>query len=614
VNSNLVDRYCASPHAGPITAAAFDPASGARVTADELGTVAIQAPDDRFPSLLFGMGAPVQGAVAVSHGGELAAVGDDDGTVAVYRTFDGSCVFEDVKEGAAGRARAMRALAFNPGGSILAALAVDRIVRIYDLGQWDRLANYQGFSGRTLEFHPEGDRLLVIDAKGQPKLLDLLQESQIDLEPLPKPVHSARFIQHGAAIAVLGDEGITLLDAADGRIRQSFSAASSSGLLSLVVSPDARAVAAITGRSVHRFGLPRLEPAGSDKHGAKNPTSAAFWDARSVVVGGEDGVLHRPGAKPSLGPVISCTGFGEHRVAVHGDHVAVWTSAQQRAPFGVDWPFVEVRIDRDGRLLAALPDGDVGVQAYDARTGQHLFSAGPDTADTPKMEVGGSIVACMRTAGGLRWFDLGENTAFELDWVSTFALSGSGTWLAVVTPAGKVRILDPATGEDAIEPPTPLADVPVALVSFVNRRPDLLVLDEEGVLGIYDLSVSVSRGVPAEGRDLLELQVDVDRLWGITGGKLAALRFQVPESGTASVIYIDLASGEVVSEVTDLLPYAWVDPETGRILQPARGAAILEIDMWGKDHQVLRALPEGEWVAFAPRGILEASPRAPIGR
>ncbi|MEM6929336.1 MAG: hypothetical protein AAF602_20525, partial [Myxococcota bacterium] len=313
--STLVDRYCASPHAGPITAAAFDPTSGALVTADELGTVAITAPDDDWPSLLFGMGAPVDGAVAVSPGGELVAVGDDDGTVAVYKTFDGACVFEDVKEGPAGRARAMRALAFNPGGTILAALSVDGIVRIYDLERWDRLANYQGFGGRALQFHPEGDRLLVIDRDGQPKLLDLLEQAQIDLEPLPAPVHSARFILHGQGIAVLGDRGITLLETTEGSVRQSFAAAGSSGMLTLAVSPDDSEVAAITGRSVHKFELPALEPAGSVKHGAPSPTAAAFWDERGVVVGGEDGVLHRPGGKPTLGPVVSCTGFGDHRVA-----------------------------------------------------------------------------------------------------------------------------------------------------------------------------------------------------------------------------------------------------------------------------------------------------------
>ena len=57
---------------------------------------------------------------------------------------------------------------------------------------------------------------------------------------------------------------------------------------------------------------------------------------------------------------------------------------------------------------------------------------------------------------------------------------------------------------------------------------------------------------------------------------------------------VDLETAEVVSEIPHLLPYAWVDPETGSVLQPARGGAILELDMWGAEKRVLRALPEGD--------------------
>src|SRR5262249_55601418 len=151
------------------------------------------------------------------------------------------------------------------------------------------------------------------------------------------------------------------------------------------------------------------------------------------------------------------------------------------------------------------------------------------------------------------------------------------------------------------------AEIPIRLVSFVNRRPDMLVLDGDGILGVYDLQESVQGKVAAAGRDVLDLNVEVDRLWGITGGKYAGIRFQVPETQTATVIFVDLHTCEVVSEVPDLLPYAWVDPETGDILQPARGHAILELDMWGKEKRVLRALPEGEWIAFDEKSILDAS-------
>ncbi|MCA9493025.1 MAG: WD40 repeat domain-containing protein [Myxococcales bacterium] len=604
---SMVDRYCAAPHAAPLSAAAFDSQSGAVITADEWGTVAITRQGEAYPALLFDMGSPVMGAVAMCRGGALAAVGDEQGTVAVYKTWDATCVFEDTKEGPTGSQRAMRALAFNPAATIVATLSIDGIVRIFDIQRWERLANYQGFSGESIEFNERGDRLLVIDTLGQPKLLDLMSQEQLDLEMVPGGVRVARFVPDGRHVVAIGQAGITLIGLPDGRIRNSFSARGSSGMQTVVLSPKGDALAAITGRSVHVFSLPDLQPVGSEKHGAAEPTTAAFWDWRGVAVGGRDGLLHRPGAKPSLEAIVCCSGFGDHRVAVHGDKVAVWLGNVQKRPFQTRHRFVESRIDRDGRLLIALPDDGTGVQVYEARTGRHLFDAGPDTTDTPKLEVGGPFVGCMLTRGGLRWYDLRQNNVFELPWVTTFALSGSGTWLAVVTPKGQVRVLDPGTGKDAVPKPEPLSDSPIRLVSFVNRRPDMLVLDAQGVLSVYDLTDSVKSQVPAVGRDVLDMNVEVDRLWGITGGKYAAVRFQNPEAQTATVIYVDLGTCEVVSEVSDLLPYAWVDPETGDILQPARGAAILELDMWGKEKRVLRALPEGEWIAFTERGVLDAS-------
>ena len=97
----------------------------------------------------------------------------------------------------------------------------------------------------------------------------------------------------------------------------------------------------------------------------------------------------------------------------------------------------------------------------------------------------------------------------------------------------------------------------------------------------------------------------MDRLWGITGGRYAAIRFQEYEQQSATIITVDLESAEVVAEVPGLLPYVWVDPETGFILQPARGGAIQEFDLHGQERRVLRALPEGEWICFGPNGILD---------
>jgi hypothetical protein len=140
------------------------------------------------------------------------------------------------------------------------------------------------------------------------------------------------------------------------------------------------------------------------------------------------------------------------------------------------------------------------------------------------------------------------------------ALSGSGTWLGVITPGGSVRIIDPATGKDALAEPQPLSESPLKIIDFVNRCPELLVMDSEGVLGHYDLTNSVQTGSPAVGRDILSINVPVDRIWGITGGKIAALR--LPDGQTSSILWVDIERGEVIAEVRDLPARAEVDAKT----------------------------------------------------
>ncbi len=145
-------------------------------------------------------------------------------------------------------------------------------------------------------------------------------------------------------------------------------------------------------------------------------------------------------------------------------------------------------------------------------------------------------------------------------------------------------------------------------MSFINRQPDLLVLDQEGVLGHYDLGKAVTRGQPAHGRDVITVNVEVDRIWGISGGQYCAIR--LPEQDGSTILWVDIHACEVVREVTGLPVDAWVDAETGCILQSARSSAILERNMKGDERRVLRALPDGEWIVFGTRGILDASRNA----
>jgi WD40 repeat protein len=603
---SLIDQFCPNIHDAPITAAAYDPWSGVQATADSNGVVAVQRNGESSPGLIFQPGAPIFGALALIRGGSLVAIGDEDGSVGVYSTADGSEYFREAREGGRGRVRAMRGVAISPDGSMLASISKDRLVRAWDLSRGERVNAWQDFSGETVGFDDRGERLLLIDLNGQPTLFDLLRVQRFPMTRLPMPASRAIFTLDGTLVLAAGPAGISLLRIADGAVVASFATQGGSGIMNLLISPDNQRCAVVTQRSVHQFSLPELQPVDSVKHGAPDPSGAAAWSHLGLRVGGADGLLHS-GKGGSAGGVSLATGFGEHRLAVHHDRLAHWRGRARRVEINAGGPIADAQIDRDGRIIGVLPErGPIAV--FDVDTGKKVFEAGAETSGATQLCVGGTVVAARMAQGGCRWWDLALNKGYELAWPSSIALSGGGTWLGVVTPKGAVRVLDPATGKDIMKPPTPGGSAAVRLLSFVNKRPDLLVFDAEGILSHYDLTEAGRGGPPAHPRDVLSVNVPVDRLWGIAGGERCALR--LPEGATCTILFVDLRSSAVVAEHSGLHPAASVDPETGAVLQPARSAAVLELDMSGAEQAVLRALPGGEWISFGPRGVLAASPSA----
>jgi hypothetical protein len=407
-------------------------------------------------------------------------------------------------------------------------------------------------------------------------------------------------------VVAAGPSGLSLLRVADGHMVASFATKGGSGIVDLQLSPDGSRAAVITQRSVHVFSLPELEPLDSFRHGAPSPTGATLWHAGGVRVAGDDGLLHGGGGG-SLGAVTTVTGSGPHRVAVHETMASIWSDNAQRNVIDLGMSPVTCRVDRDGRLMLARPARGP-VQVFRCTDGNAIFDGGPETHGATDMAVGGDIVAVTLAGGGLRWWDLAGNRGFELHWPKGMALSGGGTWLGVITPKGMVKILDPTTGTEALPSPQPLADIPVQLLSFVNRSASLMILDQDGVLGHYDLGPSVESNTAATGRDVLTINVEVDRIWGISGGQYCALR--LPEGASSTILWVDIHAQEVVQEVTGLCPDVWVDPDSGVLLEPGRSSAILERSMNGGELRVFRSLPEGEWIVFGSRGILEASPGA----
>lgn len=602
---SLVDQFCPNVHDAPITAAAFDPSSGAMATADATGKVAVQRPGEASPQLMFHPGEEVRGALTLIRGGSIIVVGDEQGTIGAYRTDNGECFFRDDREGARGRVRGMRGVAISPEGALVACIARDGILRVWDITRNERKA-WQGFSGDTVEFDLRGERLLTMDNEGQPRLMDLMSLQSLYMDRLQTPAERARFTLDGTMVVAVGPAGISLLRVADGAMVSSFATQGGSGIMNLVLAPDGTRVGAVTQRSVHVFSLPDLLPVESRRHGAPRPTGAAIWMGEQILVAGDDGLMHS-GGTGSAGPVQAVGGFGGVRLAAHDSKVAVWMGGERIRELQAGSTLREVHVDRDGQLVLAVPQrGPLEVFSIDH--GRQVFDGGPSTSGAQEVCLGGGVVAALLARGGVRWWDLSANRGFELAWPTALALSGGGTWLGVVTPAGAVRVLDPATGRDAMPPPVPLADCPVKRLAFVNRRPDLLILDEEGVLGYYDLEASARGGAPAQGRDVLSITVEVDRLWGITGGQYCALR--LPEGDSCCILWVDVQACEVVAEVPDLHRHAWVDADNGLILEPVRAAALLEREMNGQERQVYRALPDGQWLSFGNRGIVRASPGA----
>ncbi|MCK6505378.1 WD40 repeat domain-containing protein [Myxococcota bacterium] len=601
---SLVDQFCPNVHDVAITAACYDPHTGAMATADAAGVVAVQRPGESTPQLVFHPGEGVRGALGLIAGASMVAVGDEAGTVGVYRCDNGLAVFQEAREGARGRIRAMRGVALSPEGRTLATIAKDGLVRLWDLENGQRTAAWQGFGGDTVQFDPRGQRLLAMDDQGQPRLMDLMSLQALYMDKLQMPADRAVFTLDGTMIVAAGQAGISLLRVADGALIASFATRGGSGIQSLILSPDGQQAGAVTQRSVHTFTLPDLQPSGSLKHGAPDPTGAAVWTHQGIKVAGSDGLMHGGGSGASAGPVTCVGGFGETRLAAHGASVAVWRGNRRELELQADGAPREVHVDRDGRLAVVVPQRGP-VQVFDCKRGKRVFDAGPTSSGCAAVGVGGNVVAVLLKRGGLRWWDLAQNKGFELEWPRAMALSNGGTWLGVVTPKGAVKVLDPATGRDAVPAPVPLADVPIKAMAFVNRRPDLLVMDEDGVLGHYDLGEALRQGRPGEGRDVLTVNVPVDQLWGITGGQHCAMR--LPEGDRCTILWVDVHACEVVHEVTGLAPNTWVDAEHGLILEPARSGALLEREMDGRERRVLRALPEGEWLSFGWRGILDAS-------
>lgn len=624
---SLLERWCPEPHAAPISAAVYDPTSGHTATLDTEGVLAVCLRNSPAPAWTRRQQRPGGRALTISRGGQLVAVGDDEGRLAVLRCEDGAPVLLDDRPGDAGAHRAVQAVALSPDASQVATLSADGRIRIVDIRRGERVATFSDFAGEVLVWDPTGNRIVAGDRYRQPTLIHLQTRERTGFPLIPGGAQAAAFVMDGRRVAVIGEVGIHLVDIDHMEVLAARNAGATSSLLGLVIAPDGRRLGVITPRSVHYLQIDGLRPTGKESHTAVYTTGAAVWDAHGVSVADDEGRMRRVTDTEPLSQASCVAACGPWRAVGHQHQVALWRDHARQSVYalrvgarsgdadapGPDHPVIDIAVDPEGSLLAVLPEG-LPLHVYDGPRGHFLFAGAPDTVDSPRVEAAVGVVGCLLEKGGLRWYDLRRNREFELEWARDFALTGGGTWLAVLSARGRVRIMDPSTGEDALPALPALSEAPIRLMSFVHRRPELLALDEQGALLLVDLEPLARDGAPPLVHRIAAFRgCDVDALWGLRDGRAAVARVQEPD-GTSTLVTIDLDTGEAQHVVAGRLPYATVDPDTGRILEPAIGNAIVELLPDGAEATVLRSLPRGEWLAFDHSGVVHESAGAAAWR
>ena len=238
------------------------------------------------------------------------------------------------------------------------------------------------------------------------------------------------------------------------------------------------------------------------------------------------------------------------------------------------------------------------------------MQAPPESSHSERIHIGGTTVAIELPKGGCYWWQLSKGKAFQLAWPRALSVSNGGELIALVTPKGNIRILNTINGQPALPSPQPLSNASVKLVSFVNRSPTLIVLDTEGVLSYYDLGTSLNTKEPAKGYDLLEINADIDQIWGLSHQDKSYAVLRIPQADSCTLLWVPLNSEENPFDIPNLHPKASVDPSTGAIFEPSKSAAFVEKDFGGQEMIVYRSLPNGEWISFDGKSIRDSSPNA----
>ena len=614
----LVERFKPQIHQHPITAATFDPHSQSKATADEQGHVVVYRGSPPRPFHSFDMGTTIQGSMAIAQGGERLAVGDNNGSIVVVNLNTTAPIFEEKRDGARGKGRAFRSIALNPSGTIVAALSKDNIVRVWNLQTGDR-QNFKGFMGSSIQFDMRGERLLLIGEDGQPKLLHLNRQEIFPFQKPFSPIEHLCFSSDFQHIFAAGPGGFIVYQTATLQIVNGQAAQKMSGVVSIAPHPFENKVAMFSKRSAYLIDVPSLEITDQFAHGAPEPTNSGLWTHEGVSIGGGDGIMHSRQGESALPPTTGVFACGEYRMLIHHNQLTIFTQKGQQSHVSMPHPILDAKISRNGQVIV-VSYVHHPIQAYQFKNQEPMkILDGPsDTVNPKSIWCSPSAVAVERQHEGCYWWNFQTGQGLQIEWAKNITLTEGGKWLGVVTPQGRVQIIDTRTGKKALVDPKPTSPTPIEHLAFMGKSSIMLALDTEGYLISYDLSQGLIEG--ATGQDVIQINSAAHRLQGLHGGEIAVLILvedNVDSSnprGQILMLPIQDLSGAALFE--DIPLSCSINAKTGAMLQPAIASAALEESLVVQKqlldtplHPVVyRALPNNEWIVFNETTTLAMSP------
>jgi RNA polymerase sigma factor (sigma-70 family) len=244
-------------------------------------------------------------AVAFAPGGKVLAAAGYDGTVRVWEAATGA-----LRHTLAGHGESAQAVAFSPDGALLATAGEDGVVRLWDPATGRPVRDLDGHRGRVwgVCFSPDGRELASAGGDQTVRVWNPTDGTELrKFGGLRGGAYAVEFHPAGPLLAVAADNTVLLLDARTGRETGRVGTARTA-VTWFAFSPDGRSLAYRDGRAVRLWEV----AAGADRLTVDlpaEPAAVAFTpDGRALVVASGDGaeiwdlrkqVRPLPGADPN---------------------------------------------------------------------------------------------------------------------------------------------------------------------------------------------------------------------------------------------------------------------------------------------------------------------------